>query len=406
MALWLWATSRWRRQRPPAGSVVPGSSGLSLALRRRVDELSQPVRLPGRASGRSGSAVGARRRLAGGSRTGVAGCPGAGRAAGARVCRSRLVPPAQAAGGAADGSAGAGGAAARRTREPIPAAGDRRGGRRRAAAAREREARIAAAQERMQELEAERARREKTNKQDVSKQKEPRASTTDAEARVMKMADGGFRPAYNMQIVLSRAPADRRGRHRYQRLGSRPCTPGDRRLARPRLQPSDYLIDGGFTKNDDIEWAHGSWNHAVVPAGADQAWHRSLCTEADDSAAVADWRQRMASDSGKTFYRERAEHECINARARRMGLRQLTVRGKEKARTVLLWFALAHNMLRTIVSASRRGRGERLSRHQRWLDHVGCANPSRSDRFRPTQPSKSDRHTPRRPATGLSQPKN
>ena len=72
-------------------------------------------------------------------------------------------------------------------------------------AAREREARIAAAQERMVELEAERARREKTNKQEVIKQKEPRASTTDAEARVMKMADGGFRPAYNMQIVADPA---------------------------------------------------------------------------------------------------------------------------------------------------------------------------------------------------------
>jgi hypothetical protein len=68
-------------------------------------------------------------------------------------------------------------------------------------AAREREARIAAAQERMRELETERARREKTNKQEVARQKEPRASTTDAEARVMKMADSGFRPAYNMQIV-------------------------------------------------------------------------------------------------------------------------------------------------------------------------------------------------------------
>jgi len=33
------------------------------------------------------------------------------------------------------------------------------------------------------------------------KPKEPRASTTDAEARVMKMADGGFRPAYNVQVA-------------------------------------------------------------------------------------------------------------------------------------------------------------------------------------------------------------
>ena len=28
-----------------------------------------------------------------------------------------------------------------------------------------------------------------------------RASTTDADARVMKMADGGFRPAYNLQLA-------------------------------------------------------------------------------------------------------------------------------------------------------------------------------------------------------------
>jgi hypothetical protein len=53
----------------------------------------------------------------------------------------------------------------------------------------------------MKELEAERERREKTNTGEVAKQKEPRASSTDSQARVMKMADGGFRPAYNMQIV-------------------------------------------------------------------------------------------------------------------------------------------------------------------------------------------------------------
>src|SRR5271154_6700586 len=33
------------------------------------------------------------------------------------------------------------------------------------------------------------------------REKEPRASTTDAQARVMKMADGGFRPAYNVQFA-------------------------------------------------------------------------------------------------------------------------------------------------------------------------------------------------------------
>src|SRR3979411_1290586 len=85
--------------------------------------------------------------------------------------------------------------------ETDPAAGDRVRRAARERGARERAARIAAAQERMKELEAERERREKTNKKEVAKQQPPRASTTDADARVMKMADGGWRPAYNMQII-------------------------------------------------------------------------------------------------------------------------------------------------------------------------------------------------------------
>ena len=36
----------------------------------------------------------------------------------------------------------------------------------------------------------------------AKKPKEPRVSTTDCEARVMKMADGGFRPAFNAQLAV------------------------------------------------------------------------------------------------------------------------------------------------------------------------------------------------------------
>jgi hypothetical protein len=234
--------------------------------------------------------------------------------------------------------------------EADPGSGDKA---RRAAqirAAREREARIAAAQERMGELETERARREKTNKQDVSKQKEPRASTTDAEARVMKMADGGFRPAYNMQIV---------GEPKSQLIVAvdTDTSGSDRGLARPAIEglhdrgykPSDYLVDGGFAKNDDIEWAHAAGTRLWCPPGQTRHGTDPYVPKRDDSAAVADWRKRMASEAGKTIYRRRSEHECINARGRRMGLQQLTVRGKEKARAVLLWFALAHNMLRSFA---------------------------------------------------------
>jgi transposase len=231
-----------------------------------------------------------------------------------------------------------------------PAAGDRQQRAAQERGAREREARIAAAQERMDELEAERARREKTNKSKVAKQKEPRASTTDTQARVMKMPDGGFRPAYNMQIV-SEPKSQLIIAVNVDTSGS------DRGLARPAIEalrangqtPSDYLVDGGFTKNSDIEWAHASGTRLWCPPGQTKHGTDPYAPKPDDSAGVKDWRERMASEAGKQKYRVRSQHECINARGRRLGLIQLTVRGVAKALAALHWFALAHNMLRSFA---------------------------------------------------------
>ncbi len=234
--------------------------------------------------------------------------------------------------------------------EADPAAGERRKRAAQERAARERAERVAAASARLKEREAERARRERTNKAQVAKQKEPRASTTDAEARVMKMADGGFRPAYNMQLVS--APG-------YQVIVAVDVeTSGsDRGLARPALEtlaaqaikPSDYLVDGGFAKNQDIEWAHANGIALWCPATQSKHGGDPYAPRRDDGAGVAQWRCRMASQHGKTFYKQRAQAECPNAWGRRMGLGQLLVRGKHKARAVLLWFALAHNMLRAFT---------------------------------------------------------
>jgi transposase len=183
------------------------------------------------------------------------------------------------------------------------------------------------------------------NKAEVSRQKEPRASTTDAAARAMKLADGGFRPAYNMQII----PAPR---SQVIVAVDIDTTGSDRGLARPapeRLdaaarRPSDYLVDGGFTKNDDIEWAHASGIRLWCPPVHGKHRTDPYAPRPDDQPGVADWRQRMASEPGKALYKQRATAECPNAWARRMGLSRLLVRGKDKARAVLLWFALAHDM--------------------------------------------------------------
>jgi transposase len=231
--------------------------------------------------------------------------------------------------------------------ESDPAAGNRRQQAAKERGARKLKEQVEAAQERMKELEAERERREKTNKKEVARQKEPRASTTDAEARVLKMADGGFRPGYNGQIISAPEPQvivavdiDTSG--------------SDRGLAQPGIEAvqaegyelSNYLVDGGFTKNETIEWAYGKNIQVWCPAGQTKHGTDPYAPKKDDGVGVADWRRRMQSENGKTFYKLRAQHECINAHARRMGLRQLSLRGKVKARIHLLWFAVAHNMMR------------------------------------------------------------
>lgn len=138
---------------------------------------------------------------------------------------------------------------------------------------------MAAALDKLAEIEAERVRRTKTNKKQTAKQKEPRASTTDPQARIMKMADGGYRPAYNCQlgtvaqgqIVVSVDVT---------------ATGSDRGLLRPMLdalkqrygrRPKRHLVDGGFNKNDEYRMGSRRGRRGVWPAHAEQAQERPLC---------------------------------------------------------------------------------------------------------------------------------
>ncbi len=58
----------------------------------------------------------------------------------------------------------------------------------------------------------------------------------------------------------------------------------------------------------------------------------------------------MGTDDAKAVYRLRAASaEWTNALARNRGLHQFRVRGLDKVRSVLLWYALAHNLARTIA---------------------------------------------------------
>jgi transposase len=214
-------------------------------------------------------------------------------------------------------------------------------------AASERAARVAAALDQLAEIEAQRERRKKSNKKQVEKQKEPRASTTDPQARVMKMADGGFRPAYNCQIV-SAAGGEIAIHAEAKTVGS------DRGLIRPILEevkkrygrwPSRHLVDGGFNKNDDTDWAAGNGIKVYGPPPYSKHRRDPYASRVADKPGVAAWRARMKSPHGKAVYKRRVRAECINARLRNWGLYQFTVRGVEKVTAVLRLFALTNNIL-------------------------------------------------------------
>ncbi len=243
----------------------------------------------------------------------------------------------------------------RREIEDDPDASNRRIAAARERAAAERQARVEAALEKMAELEAANARRAaKAEKKAqaktarAEKKREPRASTTDPEARVMKMADGGFRPAYNVQIASAPKPQIV--------VAVDPVASGsDRGLLRPMLEdierrydtlPRRHLADAAYGKKADIEWAHKNGVLVHCPPVNSKHGTDPYAERPDDGQGVAAWRRRMKSPTGKRVFKGRVLAECIHARYRQWNLTRFTVRGRTKVRTVMLWFALANNLLR------------------------------------------------------------
>jgi transposase len=213
-------------------------------------------------------------------------------------------------------------------------------------AAREGAERIEAALATLDAVEAHRQERKQTTGK-TEKPKQPRASTTDPQARVMKMADGGFRPAWNVQVVSAAG-------EQFVIAVNPLATGSDRGLMRPSLEaarerlgrrPDRHLGDGGFTAAADIEWAHGEGIDIYCPPTQSKHGTDPYLPRRDDGPGVLAWRRRMASPQGQAVYRKRSICECIHARWRNWNLIRLPVRGAAKVKAVMLWYALANNIL-------------------------------------------------------------
>src|SRR5258707_1917199 len=212
-------------------------------------------------------------------------------------------------------------------------------------AARERRARVKAGQTAFAEIKQQRKEREE-KRGSGKKPKEPRASTTDADARVMKMADGGFRPAYNVQVTSAAGEQIV--------VDTKICNIGsDRGLMRPMLErqrtrpgglPKHHLVDGGFGSAEDIEWAHGEGIEVFCPPTQSKHGTDPYLPRRGDGAGVLAWRARMASEAGKAQYKPRSICECIHARWRNWDLRKLVLRGTEKGRRIRLCYGLTNHI--------------------------------------------------------------
>jgi transposase len=189
-------------------------------------------------------------------------------------------------------------------------------------------------------------------KQKPPKANPARASTTDSEARFMRMPDGGNRPAYNVQLAVdtgSRAV-----------VGVEVTNAGsDAGLAEPMRDQirertgqavDEQLLDGGYVKLDDLDRAAAAEPAVTLtmpvpkPRKKDADPHQPKKT---DSEAVAAWRVRMGTAEVEEGYKDRASTiETVNAELKtNRGLTPFRVRGITKTTCVALWSVLAYNVM-------------------------------------------------------------
>lgn len=215
---------------------------------------------------------------------------------------------------------------------------------------RQKAARLRTARERKERV-AEALRQHGEIQQHKKKDKEEaRVSTTDPDARKMRMADGGYRPAYNVQIstdTASQIIVDVKATQANSDGGQ--LGPAVERIEqRHAATPQEMLADSGYAKRGDVEALAAKeckvYMPVPPPGTPDGKPPKNPTPDSDD---VVEWKERMATEEAQKVYKERAATaECVNAQMRNRGCQQFGVRGINKVNAVVLLFAVAHNLVR------------------------------------------------------------
>jgi hypothetical protein len=220
--------------------------------------------------------------------------------------------------------------------------------------AKEREERVQEALEELEKLRNEKVKIAKKYRHNLKEDdlKNIRASTTDPEARVMKMGDGGFRPAYNVQFatttkhkIIVGVDVNNQGTD-----GGLMCDMVTQVKNRCEQAAQRWLTDASYSTIEGIEKVaevHPGCKVYTPVRNHARSTKDPHSPRSDDSKVIAEWRARMNTEEAREIYSKRGcSAEFSNAQSRNHGLVQFLVRGLNKVKGIACLFALAHNMER------------------------------------------------------------
>ena len=239
------------------------------------------------------------------------------------------------------------------------AAGERRRLVRAKAAAEAQAGRVAAALERMEQHKAERTRRAAAHPATAAKtpKAEPRVSTTDPEARMMRMADDAMRLCFNVQVataggfMVAVKPTSQCNDHD---LAGVMVAEVERVCGRV---PCRLLADAGAMTQADIVRLAAAHPDLLVyappvaekPDATPASQNRRARNLAKEPACVQAWRARMATPEANTVYARRPMTEHVHAKIKNRGFGRILVRGLDRVRCVCLLHAVTHNLLHALT---------------------------------------------------------
>jgi hypothetical protein len=202
--------------------------------------------------------------------------------------------------------------------------------------------------------EVERLREKRFAAKDKKRRKnEPKASTTDPEAKIMKMSDGGFVPGYNVQLSVVGSPlggpiaivglqVTSQGTDKGSILPM--CAQVEQRT---QHRVDTILVDADHLTHEELHQAQTQQRTVIAPVP--ERWANS---EVKQDPAIAHWIAQMQTELMQYEYRARkALVERANAILKaRFHLRQVPVRGQSKVLCVFLMAAVVVNVMQHSVA--------------------------------------------------------